>query len=259
MHAVAPRLPVIDSMTEVSVLGLTTAFAAGVVSFLSPCVLPLVPGYVSYLAGQSVIGRRHRSGIGARLPAVVLSLFFVAGFSSVFVALGASATALGQWLIEYRHAASVAGGALIVIFGLYTTGLLQLRVLQRDIHFHLQVSGGKALSAYLVGLAFGFGWTPCIGPVLGAILTMSAIASSVAAGVLLLAAYSLGLGVPFLVAAAFTDRLVARQREVKRIGRILYIVAGAVMVVTGIAIITGHLSLFAIWLLQTFPALGNAG
>ena len=190
---------------------------------------------------------------------MVLSLFFVAGFSSVFVALGASATALGQWLIEYRHAASVAGGALIVIFGLYMTGLLQLRVLQRDIHFHLQVSGGKTLSAYLVGLAFGFGWTPCIGPVLGAILTMSAIASSVAAGVLLLAAYSLGLGVPFLVAAAFTDRLVARQREVKRIGRILYIVAGAVMVVTGIAIITGHLSLFATWLLQIFPALANVG
>ena len=246
-------------MTDVSTLGLTTAIAAGVVSFLSPCVLPLVPGYVSYLAGQSVIARQHRAGISARLPAMVLSLFFVAGFSSVFVALGASATALGRLLLEYRHAASVVGGIIIIVFGLFMTGLLQLRMLQRDVHFHLHISGGKPVSAYLLGLAFGFGWTPCIGPVLGAILTMSAVSSSVSTGVILLSAYSLGLGAPFLISAAFTDRLVARHREIKRVGRVLYILAGAIMIVTGIAMITGHLSLFAIWLLQMFPALGKVG
>jgi cytochrome c-type biogenesis protein len=139
------------------------------------------------------------------------------------------------------------------------TGLLPLRLLQRDFHLPFHISGGTPLSAYVVGLAFGFGWTPCIGPVLGAILTLSAISSSLAAGVLLLATYSLGLGIPFLVAAAFTDRLVARNREVKRIGRVLYFIAGVIMIVTGIAIISGHLSMFAIWLLQTFPVLGKVG
>jgi cytochrome c-type biogenesis protein len=189
----------------------------------------------------------------------MLSFFFVAGFSSVFVALGTSATALGRLLLEYRHAASIVGGVIIIVFGLVMTGLLQLRVLARDVHFHLHISRGKPLSAYLLGLAFAFGWTPCIGPVLGAILTMSAVSSSVSAGVVLLSAYSLGLGVPFLISALFTDRLVARHREVKRIGRILYVIAGAVMIITGIAMITGHLTLFAIWLLQTFPALGKVG
>lgn len=246
-------------MIEASALGLASAFVAGVVSFLSPCVLPLVPGYVSYLAGQSAAGHRHRPGLGARLPAVMLSTFFVAGFSSVFIALGASATALGRLLLDYRHAANIVGGSLIIVFGLFMTGLLQLRMFQRDIHFHLHLAGGRPLPAYLLGLAFGFGWTPCIGPVLGAILTLSAVSSSVATGVVLLTAYSLGLGVPFVLSAVFTDRLVARHREIKRLGRILYAVAGAVMIVTGVAMITGHLSMFAIWLLQAFPALGNVG
>jgi cytochrome c-type biogenesis protein len=246
-------------MVDVSILGLTTAFAAGLVSFLSPCVLPLVPGYVSYLAEQSTLGRRHRSALSGRLPALRLSAFFVAGFSSVFVALGASATALGALLLEYRHAATIVGGSVIIVFGLFTTGLLRLAPLQRDVRIHLRLAGGHSVSAYLLGLAFAFGWTPCIGPILGAILTMSAVASSVAAGVILLGAYSLGLGVPFLVSAVFTDRLVARHREVKRIGRILYVLAGIVMIATGVAMISGHLSLFAIWLLQTFPTLGRIG
>jgi cytochrome c-type biogenesis protein len=246
-------------MTEASGLGIASAFAAGVVSFLSPCVLPLVPGYVSYLAGQPAAASRHHRGARARLPAVMLSSFFVAGFSSVFVALGASATLLGQVLLQYRHAANIIGGSIIIVFGLFMTGLLRLRPLQRDLHFHLHIPGGHPASAYLLGLAFGFGWTPCIGPVLGAILTLSAVSSSASAGIVLLATYSLGLGVPFLVSAVFTDRLVARYREVKRVGRLLYIVAGAVMVITGIAMLTGHLSPFAIWLLQTFPSLGNVG
>jgi cytochrome c-type biogenesis protein len=246
-------------MVDISLLGFATAFAAGVVSFLSPCVLPLVPGYVSYLAGQSTLTRRHAHAIGARLPALRLAAFFVAGFSTVFVALGASATALGALLLEYRHAASIVGGVIVIVFGLFMTGVLRLPALQRDLRIHLHVAGGHSLSAYLLGLAFAFGWTPCIGPILGAILTMSAVASSVRAGVALLAAYSLGLGLPFLLSAIFTDRLVARHREVKRVGRILYVFAGIVMIITGIAIITGHLSIFAIWLLQTFPALGKIG
>lgn len=246
-------------MTEASTLGIASAFAAGVVSFLSPCVLPLVPGYVSYLAGQHGARSRYHPRAGTRLPAVALSLFFVAGFSSVFIALGASATLLGQLLLQYRHAANIVGGSIIIIFGLFMTGLLQLRILQRDLHFRFHLAGGHPLSAYLLGLAFGFGWTPCIGPILGAILTLSAVSDSVSAGIVLLATYSLGLGIPFLVSAVFTDRLVARYREVKRVGRLLYVLAGAVMIITGIAMLTGHLSAFAIWLLQTFPSLGSVG
>ena len=246
-------------MTELSTVGLAGAFLAGIVSFLSPCVLPLVPGYVGYLVGHSASGRPTLPHRPRTRRVLVLSAFFVAGFSTVFIALGASATLLGQLLFEYRHAASILGGSVIILFGLLMTGLLPLRLLQRDFHLQIHISGGTPLSAYVVGLAFGFGWTPCIGPVLGAILTLSAISSSIVAGVLLLVTYSLGLGIPFLVAAAFTDRLVARSREVKRIGRFLYIIAGAIMIVTGIAIISGHLSMFAIWLLQTFPILGKVG
>lgn len=246
-------------MTEASTLGIASAFAAGVVSFLSPCVLPLVPGYVSYLAGNHAIDPRHHLRVRTRLPALMLSSFFVAGFSSVFVALGASATLLGQLLLQYRHMANIVGGSIIIVFGLFMTGLLQIRMLQHSLHFPAHLSGGHPATAYLLGVAFGFGWTPCIGPVLGTILTLSAVSASVSAGIVLLTAYSLGLGVPFLVSALFTDRLVARHREVKRIGRFLYVVAGAVMVITGIAMLTGHLSSFAIWLLQTFPALGSVG
>ena len=187
------------------------------------------------------------------------SACFVAGFSSVFAAFGASATMLGQLLLEYRNAASVAGGSVIIAFGLLMTGFLPLQLLQRDFRLPFHISGGTPRSAYAVGVAFGFGWTPCIGPVLGAILMLSAISSSLAVGVLLLATYSLGLGIPLLVAAAFTDRRVARNREVKRIGRVLYYIAGAIMIVTGIAMISGHLSMFAIWLLQRFPVLGKVG
>jgi cytochrome c-type biogenesis protein len=189
----------------------------------------------------------------------MLSSFFVAGFSSVFVALGASATLLGQLLLQYRHLANVVGGSIIIVFGLFMTGLLHIPTFQHNLQFHLRLAGGHPATAYLLGVAFGFGWTPCIGPVLAAILTLSAVSASVSAGIVLLTAYSLGLGVPFLVSAVFTDRLVARYREVKRIGRLLYVVAGAVMVITGIAMLTGHLSSAAIWLLQTFPFLANVG
>lgn len=246
-------------MSEASALGIASAFAAGVVSFLSPCVLPLVPGYVSYLAGHHAADPRRHVRVRHRLPALMLSSFFVAGFSSVFVALGASATLLGQLLLQYRHVANIVGGSIIIVFGLFMTGFLQIRSFQHSLHFHLRISGGHPATAYLLGLAFGFGWTPCVGPVLGAILTLSAVSNSVAAGIVLLTTYSLGLGVPFLVSAVFTDRLVERYREVKRIGRILYVIAGAVMVITGVAMLTGHLSSAAIWLLQTFPALGRVG
>lgn len=246
-------------MLELSSIGIATAFVAGAISFLSPCVLPLVPGYVSYVAGRSLSDAELPHAAATRLPALGLSLLFVFGFSSVFVALGASATAVGQLLLQYRYETNLVGGAIIIVFGLFMTGLLRLSWMQRELRFHAAGPGGRPLGAYVLGLAFAFGWTPCIGPVLGAILTVSAASATVAQGVALLAVYSLGLGLPFLVAAGFTGAFLGRMRVMRRFGRHLQVLAGLVMVAMGVAMITGYLSAFSFWLLETFPGLGTIG
>jgi cytochrome c-type biogenesis protein len=246
-------------MSEISNIGLLTAFAAGAISFLSPCVLPLVPGYVSYVAGGAIPRDSGGSALALRLPAVGLSVCFVLGFSTVFVLLGASATALGQLLLNYRYELNIVGGVIVILFGLFLIGLVRSTWLMREFRFHAAIPGGRPFSAYVLGLAFAFGWTPCIGPVLGAILTVSAASATVSGGVALLATYSLGLGVPFLLAALFTDGLMARLKAMGRIGWLLQLAAGVVLVVMGLAMITGQLSAFAYWFLETFPVLGRIG
>ena len=246
-------------MWQVSEIGLATAFVAGLISFLSPCVLPLVPGYLSYVAGRSVADLEQRNLSRANLSALGLALCFVVGFSTVFIALGASATALGQLLLEYRYETSLFGGAVVIVFGLLMIGLVTLPWLQREFRFRWEIKGGNPLGAFLLGLAFAFGWTPCIGPILGAILTVSASSANAANGVLLLSIYSVGLGLPFLATAAFTGTLLTRFRTIRRFGRLLQIGAGVVMVIMGVAIITGDLSTFSFWLLKTFPGLTRIG
>jgi cytochrome c-type biogenesis protein len=246
-------------MTELSHTALLAAFAAGTVSFLSPCVLPLVPGYVSYIAGQTLAGAEVRRTAILRAQAMVLGSCFVLGFSTVFVILGASATALGQLLISYRYELNLIGGAVVIGFGLFTIGVLRPWWLMRDLHWHAAPPRGRPVAAYLLGMAFAFGWSPCIGPILGAILTVSAASTTVAKGVALLATYSLGLGVPFVLAAAFTDGLLARLRSIGRAGRVLQPLAGGVMVLMGAAMISGRLSDFSFWLLDTFPLLATVG
>jgi len=233
------------------------AFVAGILSFLSPCVLPLVPGYVSYISGSTLEGA-DRSTAG-RWPVFLLGIYFVLGFSTIFVALGASATALSQLLLSYRYEATIIGGGVVILFGVFMTGLLRLPWLARDIRFHSVVRGGKPLGAYPLGLAFAFGWTPCIGPVLGAILTVSALTATAPAGIALLIAYSLGLGVPFLASALFTGGLVRSIKSMRRVGWSLQIATGAVMIVMGIAMITGTMSRFSIWLLNNVPMLSQIG
>jgi cytochrome c-type biogenesis protein len=244
-------------MAELSPIGFLTAFAAGVVSFLSPCVLPLVPGYVSFVAGSSL--EDLRAGAVPRLHSLILAATFVLGFTTVFVALGASATVLGNVLLSYRYELGVAAGVVVVLFGLHILGITPIRLLERDTRFHPDVAGGRTLGAFLLGLAFAFGWTPCIGPVLGAILTLSASTADVAKGSLLLAVYSLGLGLPFLLAALFTGTLLARLKVLGRAGRILQLAAGVLLVAMGVLMITGQLEVVAYWLLETFPALANIG
>tara|TARA_R110000787_G_scaffold262422_10_gene368042 strand:+ start:5197 stop:5934 length:738 start_codon:yes stop_codon:yes gene_type:complete len=245
-------------MLELSGIGIAAAFAAGTISFVSPCVLPLVPGYVSYVAGHATDVNDLDPG-GHRRKTICMSLYFVLGFSTIFMILGASATALGQILLSYRYELNLVGGGIVVLFGLFMIGMAQIALMQREARIHLVITGGQPLSAYILGLAFGFGWTPCIGPILGAILTASATTATVGEGVALLAFYSSGLGIPFLLAAAFTDHLTRRIQSIGRLGRRLHQIAGLFMVVMGIVMITGQLSALSYWLLDTFPTLGRIG
>lgn len=245
---------------DASGIGLATAFLAGAVSFLSPCVLPVVPGYVSYVAGQA--GQASEVALGAhrRVKALVLSAFFVLGFGAVFVALGASATALGRFFLRYRYETNLVGGIVVIAFGLLMLGALRfLPWLGRDFRLHPRLAGGHPAGAFVLGIAFGFGWTPCIGPILGAILTVTAVQTSMREGAGLLVAYAAGLGIPFLLAAAFTRELVDRMKALRRIGRPLQYVAGAIMVLFGIAMVTGRLTTLSYWLLERFPILGRIG
>jgi len=245
-------------MLEISGIGVLTAFAAGMISFLSPCVLPLVPAYVFYVTGKSV-GDKGMATDRNRLQMFSLSLLFVLGFSLVFVTLGASATAVGGLLLRYKYEASVAGGVIVLLFGLFMIGLLRLPWLGREVRYQGKLGQGTPYAAFGLGFAFALGWTPCIGPVLGAILTVSAVTPELGGGLALLAIYSLGLGVPFILAALFTGTLVSRMQKLRRVGRPLEIGAGLIMIVMGLAMITGYLGTFAYWLLRTFPVLGQVG
>ncbi|MEP6998214.1 MAG: cytochrome c biogenesis protein CcdA [Betaproteobacteria bacterium] len=244
---------------DASNIGLATAFLAGIVSFLSPCVLPVVPGYISYIAGQTGNGPNEAIDKRRRLKALALSVFFVLGFGAVFVILGASATALGRLFLRYRYEANIVGGVIVIVFGLIMLGMLRVRWLQRDFRLHPRLAGGQPATALVLGVAFGFGWTPCIGPILGAILTVSAVQSSLQESIGLLTAYAVGLGVPFLLAAVFMRALLDRIKGLRRAGRPLQAVAGVVMVLFGVAMVTGKITTFSYWLLEMFPALGRIG
>jgi cytochrome c-type biogenesis protein len=244
-------------MFEISGVGIIAAFLGGAISFLSPCVLPLAPGYVSYIAGQPAATSGAARSIAERARSVVLSLWFVFGFSTVFVALGAGASLLGGMLLRWKYELGLAGGVLIVLFGLVMMGAIKIPAMMRDTRPDVKVDGGSAVGAYLLGLAFAFGWTPCIGPVLGSILAVSA--TSGADGMALLAIYSAGLGLPFLIIALFTNEIAGRLKRIGAAGRWLYRISGGLMVLMGIGVMTGQISRLAFWLLETFPALGTIG
>lgn len=242
-------------------LGYGVALLAGAISFLSPCVLPLVPGYLSFIAGRATPGGGDADvvaePIGQRMLAPVA---FVLGFSLVFVLMGAGAGAVGQLLLQYRYEANLVGGGIVVALGVFMTGLIQPRWLLGDYRaLSWPRRGGTPGSAGVLGIAFGVGWTPCIGPILGAILTVAATRSGEFNGVALLATYAAGLGIPFLLAAVFTDRFARALGGLRRWGRWLHVGAGVMMVIVGIAMMTGQLTVFAYWLLEVFPVLGRIG
>lgn len=244
-------------------VGYFSAVGAGALSFLSPCVLPLVPPYLCYMAGVSVDDFRADAGqvakTGIRNVLLATSLAFVFGFSTVFVALGAGASTIGRLLRVWQEPLAMAAGILIILMGLNFLGILKIPFLSREARFQSQGKPASTGAAYVMGLAFAFGWTPCIGPVLGPILTLAGGRETVSEGALLLAAYSLGLGIPFLLAALFSGafmRFLGRFRM--HLGRVEKVI-GALLVVAGVFFLTGGIQSASYWLLETFPVLGTLG
>jgi cytochrome c-type biogenesis protein len=241
-------------------VGYIAALIAGVLSFLSPCVLPLVPPYLCYLAGTTIEEMRE-DGAGtatARRDVMLAALSFVAGFSTVFVLLGATASALGQILRDYMWVLSWAAGAAIILMGLHFLGVFRLAMLYREKRVEVAAPAGPG-GAYLMGLAFAFGWTPCIGPILAAILAVAGSSDTVYRGMSLLAVYSLGLGIPFMIAAFGIERFIGAMAGIKRHFRKIELAMGGLLVVTGIAFLTGGMERMAFWLLETFPGLATLG
>ncbi|WP_309084498.1 cytochrome c biogenesis CcdA family protein [Chelativorans sp.] len=241
-------------------IGYTSALAAGALSFLSPCVLPLVPPYLCYMAGVSVEDfRRPEGAASARLPLLQAVLAFVLGFSTVFVALGAGASTIGGLLRAWQQELAIMAGLIIILMGLNFLGLVRIPLFSREARIQ---AGGRPASigaAYLMGLAFAFGWTPCIGPVLGPILTLAGGRETVGEGALMLAVYSAGLGIPFLIAALFSDAFMRfLQRFRMHLGRVEKAIGG-LLVVAGLLFLTGGMQNMAFWLLETFPVLGRLG
>ncbi|ETA51530.1 cytochrome c biogenesis CcdA family protein [Ponticoccus alexandrii] len=230
------------------------ALAAGFISFLSPCVLPVVPPYLAYMSGVSM------TELGAsRRKALLSALFFVLGLSTVFLLLGAAASAAGRALLQYQGYLNAAAGVTVMIFGAHFVGVYRIGFLDREARMDAGDRGGSAFGAYVLGLAFAFGWTPCIGPQLGAILSLAASEASVSRGTALLGVYAAGLGIPFLLVAAFLPRLTGTMAWMKRHMQQIERAMGLLLWTIGLMMLTGGFSAFSFWLLETFPALATLG
>jgi cytochrome c-type biogenesis protein len=237
-------------MSDPASLGLVLAFSAGLLSFISPCVLPLIPSYLTFVTG---VGFDELGN--ARRAAFVHALLFVLGFTLIFVALGASATVLGRVLLAYRVWITRLGGALVVLFGLYLLGVVRVAAFDRDRRVHLANKPVGYLGSVLVGVAFGAGWTPCLGPILGAILTYTAATAELSRGLPLLLAYSLGLALPFLVAAVAVERFIETVARVRpHLARVSQ-VSGALLVIVGVLMMLDYFTVLATYL-QAFTPQG---
>lgn len=233
------------------------ALFAGVVSFLSPCVLPIVPPYLAYMSGVSVT-ELSESGTGGE-KAIVPALFFVLGLSTVFLFLGFAASAVGTLFLAYQGWFNTIAGVVVMIFGAHFIGIYRIGFLDREARMDVGDQGGSSFGAYILGLAFAFGWTPCIGPQLGAILSLAAGEASLAKGTLLLAVYAAGLGIPFILVAAFLPRLGGLMGWMKRHMEQIERVMGLLLWTIGLLMLTGGFSAFSYWLLEAFPMLATLG
>jgi len=242
-------------------LTLSAVFLAGLISFLSPCVLPLVPPYLCYLAGTTLdqISGEDAVPRAVYFRVVSSSMLFVTGFTSVFIFLGASATTIGRFLVSNPDSLAKIAGVIITIMGLHFLGFIKIPLLNRDARYHGDTGTGTYLGAYFMGIAFAFGWTPCIGPVLGAILFVAAGQQTVGDGMGLLAVYSLGLGLPFILAAIAVRPFLKFAARFRQYLGAVEKVMGGMLVVFGVLFYTGSMTNLAYWLLEQFPGLALLG
>ena len=244
------------------------AFGAGLASFISPCVLPLIPGYLSFISGVSLDEMRGTAvtaggaiaadggmSAAAKRQVIVTSLFFILGFSLVFIALGASATVLGQFLMERLTILGKIAGVLLVIFGLHTMGVFKISWLLQEKRVHMESKPAGMIGAMVVGVSFAFGWTPCIGPILSAILLVAAQQESVNQGIVLLSVYSAGLAIPFLLTALAINQFFVAFKKIRRHYHAIEIVSGALMIVIGVLIFTNRFTVIAQFLTPYLPTL----
>jgi cytochrome c-type biogenesis protein len=233
------------------------ALAAGTLSFLSPCVLPIVAPYMAFISGTSlddVSDTRQK-----RWQIILSAVFFVLGLSTVFLFLGLAASALGQIFLQYQREMAIVSGIVVFLFGLHFLHIINIPFLNREARIDAGDRGGNAIGAYILGLAFAFGWTPCIGPILGTVLSLAAQESSVQRGMILMAVYAFGLGLPFILVAVFITRSLGYLQRIKpHLGKIEKAM-GILLVIVGIMLTTGLFTTFSYWLLETFPALGLIG
>jgi cytochrome c-type biogenesis protein len=243
-----------------SSVSLAAAFLAGLFSFVSPCVLPIVPGYLSFISGVNVAQWKGGGAPGELVRRVLLaSLAFVLGFSTVFIALGAAATLVGAMLLQHKRTLGMIGGVVIVVLGLHTMGVFKIQWLLGEKRAQLASRPLGPLGAYVVGLAFAFGWTPCIGPILGAILLYASQQETVGQGVVLLTAYSAGLGIPFLLSALAINWFFKASGGLRRFMHAVEVVSGALLVGVGLLLVTDRLTLIAQWFSRIFPGLATIG
>ena len=237
------------------------SFGAGVLSFASPCVLPLIPAYLCFLGGASLEELTAEGGIDKKVQRQVFTsaLAFVLGFATVFIALGATATTVSTMIADNMDILAKVAGVVIVIFGLHYMGLFKIGFLNFEKRFHLENKPAGLVGSYILGLAFAFGWTPCVGPILATILMVAASGDDVMYGTSLLAVYAAGIGLPFLLAAFAVKPFMAFLGKFRRHMRTVEMAIGTLLVVTGVAIFTGSLSEVSVWLLETFPSFGEVG
>ena len=236
------------------ILNLIIAFGAGLISFLSPCVLPLIPGYISYISGESL-----GEIVEKKKKIILKTILFSLGFSLVFISFGATASFIGNLLLEYSNSLRIAAGIVIIIFSLQLIGILNLNFLNKEKRIYTKNYSDNLFFPIIVGAAFGFGWTPCIGPVLGSILALAATESSIGKGILLLSFYSLGLAIPFVLSGYGISKFLEFSKNFKKNIRIISISGGIILLITGVLILTNKLQIIGYFLLEALPFLSNFG